>query len=335
MPWWSLQMAAVVTALHPGHRCVRPPQVREEDRPHPGAFWNGCTARVERGIEHACCALIKVRHGQIFHARQTRTGLEAPGRMEQTTDQLEEVLLDLRAHPQTELAAIVADGAYANTSVVETVTGHGFPLVSQLLRNANLKYLYAGEHVKRRGRKKTFDGKVDFHDLRRFELVFETLTQRLLTQIVWGRHGKRERRVVVVQQLASVGTGTGQAVLFSTAVTMPAHDVTALYQSRFETELVFRDEKQFLGSQDVQRRSQQGIEAHWNMVMLDLNLARLEALHAAEGGQSLVFRGEDMTSRALYALRAQVILLNLGLEARFEESSSLPSRPLNFGLKAA
>ncbi|THF69952.1 IS4 family transposase [Deinococcus sp. Arct2-2] len=345
VPWWSLQMAAVTTAMQSG--LISPLCILAIDASfhrksgkktaNLGSFWNGCATRVERGIEHSCCALIEVQHRQIFpiHARQTRTDPEAPGRMEQITDQLEEVLLDLRAHPQIELAAIVADGDYANISVVETVTGHGFPLVSKLPRNANLKYLYAGEHVKRQGRKKTFDGKVDFHDLRRFEVVCETPTQRLLTQVVWGCHWKRKLRVVVIQQLDPTETVTGYAVLFSTAVTMPAHEVVALYQSRFEIELVFRDEKQFLGSQDVQVRSQQGIEAHWNMVMLALNLARLEALQAAGGGQGLVFSLEDMKRRAYNALLAQVILSNLGLEARFEELDSLPSRPLDFGLKAA
>ena len=242
--------------------------------------------------------------------------------------------MDLRAYPQIDLAAIVADGDYANISVVETVTGHGLPLVSKLPRNANLKYLYIGEHLKRRVRKKKLEGKVDFSDMKRFEVISETPTERL-TQVVWGCHWKRELRVVVLQQLDLVGTVTGYAVLFSTAVTMPAHEVVALYQSRFEIELVFRDEKQFLGSQDVQLRSQQGIEAHWNMVMLALNLARLEALHAAGGGQVLVFSLEDMKRRAYNALLAQVILSNLGLSARFDELSSLPSRPLDFGLKAA
>ncbi|WP_168733340.1 transposase [Deinococcus sp. Arct2-2] len=326
VPWWSLQTAAVTTAMQSG--LISPLCILAIDASfhqqsgtktaHLGPFWNGCATRVERGIEHACCALIKVQHRHIFplHARQTRTDSEAPGRMEQITDQLEEVLLDLRAPPQIELAAIVADGDDANISVVETVTGHGFPLVSKRPRNANLKSLYAGEHVKRRRQKKTLDGKVNFHDLRRFELVCETPTQRLLSQVVWGCHWRRALRAVVIQQLDSTGTGTGYAVLFSTAVTLPAHDVVALSQSRFEIELVFRDEKQFL---------------------LALNLARLEALQAAGGGQGLVFSFslEDLKRRAYNALLAQVILSTLGLEARFEESGSLPSRPLDFGLKAA
>jgi putative transposase len=284
-----------------------------------GSFWNGCAARVERGMEQGCCALVEVQHRQAFpiHVRQTCTGPEAPDRTQQVTDQLEEVLTNLRAFPQIELAAVVADGNYANGSVVETVTGHGLPLISKLPRNANLKYLYTGEHPGRRGRQKQFDGKVDFRDLKRFEVISETPTERILTQVVWGCPWKQELRVVVMQQLGAAGTVTGYAVLFSTAVTLPAHEVIALYRSRFEIKLVFRDEKQFLGSQDVQVRAQQGIEAHWNMVMLVLNLARLEALQAAGGGQALVFSLEDMKRRALYALLAQVVLSNLDLSDGF------------------
>lgn len=124
-------------------------------------------------------------------------------------------------------------------------------------------------------------------------------------------------------------------LLFSTTVTMPAHEIMALYRSRFEIELIFRDAKQFLGSQDVQLRSQQGIEAHWNVVLLTLNLCRLEVLRAAGGGQDLVFSLEDMKRRAYNALLAQVILSNLDLSARFAELEHLPFNPLNFGLKAA
>jgi putative transposase len=81
---------------------------------------------------------------------------------------------------------------------------------------------------------------------------------------------------------------------FSTAVTMPAHEVIAWYQSQVEIQLVFRDVKQFLGSQDIQVRSRQGIKAHQDLVMLVLNLARAEALQANGGGQGLVFRLEDL-----------------------------------------
>lgn len=345
IPWGSLQLATVTTALESGLMsplCILAIDASfhrksGQKTEHLGSFWNGCASRVERGIEQSCCALIDVQHRQAFpiHVRQTRTGSDDPGRLEQATDQLDEVLLDLRTAPQIQLAAVVADGNYAKEPVVETVTGQGLPFISRLPRNANLKYLYDGDHPRRRGRKKKFDGKVDFSDLQRFDWVSETRAERVLTRVVWSVKWKRQLRVVVVQWLGKTGKVTGYAVLFSTAVTMPAHEVVALYRSRFEIELVFRDAKQFLGSQDVQLRSRQGIEAHWNIVMLTLNLCRLEALREAGGGQDLVFSLEDRKRRAYNTLLAQVILSNLALSARFEELEKSPSRPLDFGLKAA
>ncbi len=41
------------------------------------------------------------------------------------------------------------------------MTGHGLPFISRFPRNANLKYLYTGEHPRRRGRPKKFDGKLE------------------------------------------------------------------------------------------------------------------------------------------------------------------------------
>ena len=345
IPWGAVHRATVSTAIESG--LISPLCVLAIDASfhrksgqhtaHLGSFWNGCAARTERGIEQSCCALIDVQHRQVFtvDVRQTRTGSDAPSRLAQAADQLDDVLLDLRTIQQLELAAVVADGNYAKELIVETVTEHGLPFISRFPRNANLKYLYTGEHPRRRGRPKKFDGKVDFSDLQRFDLVSETSTERVWTQVVWSVQWAREVRAVVIQQVGKKGQVTGYAVLFSTAVTMPAHEIMALYRSRFEIELIFRDAKQFLGSQDVQLRSQQGIEAHWNVVLLTLNLCRLEVLRAAGGGQDLVFSLEDMKRRAYNALLAQVILSNLDLSARFEELEHLPFSPLNFGLKAA
>ena len=98
------------------------------------------------------------------------------------------------------------------------MTGHGLPFISRFPRNANLKYLYTGEHPRRRGRPKKFDGRVDFSDLQRFDLVSETSTERVWTQVVWSVQWAREVRAVVIQQVGKKGQVTGYAVLFSTAV---------------------------------------------------------------------------------------------------------------------
>lgn|GEM_PF-455785 len=345
IPWWSLQLQTVQAGIESG--LISPLFVLAIDASfhrkagtktdHIGAFWNGSTGHVEQGIEQSCCALVEVQHRQAFpiHARQTQTQPEAGNRMAQAIRQLDDVLHGLRALPQLEVAAVVADGNYAHQDFVQAMTCHGLPVVSKMQRNADLKYVKSGEHEKRRGRPKKYDGKVTFDDLSRFEVVSETNTERVLTQVVWRTHWNLPVRVVVVQQLNRRGQVSAYAVLFSTAVHMPAHEVVAFYKSRFEIELIFRDQKQFLGGQDAQVRAQPALEAHWNMVMLMLNVARLEALRQAGSGQGLVFHLEDMKRRAYNALFAEVILSQLGLDAYFHELHTMPSSPLNFGLKAA
>ncbi|OLV15430.1 Mobile element protein [Deinococcus marmoris] len=302
-----------------------------------GSFWNGSTGRSERGTELSCCALINVQMRQVFpiHAQQTRPKKECRDRLVQYNDQLDAVLGELEHHPEILLRAVVADGQYAKDLFVETVTGHGFALISKLQRNANLNYVYDGPDQQRRGPKRKHDGKVTFADLSRFDVVNESAAERILTQVVWGVRWKRLLRVVVIQVLDHHGQVIKYAVLFSTDITMSASEVVALYRSRFEIEYVFRDGKQFLGLQDAQMRTQQALESHWNLTLLVMNLARLEALRANNGAQTLVFGVEDLKRRAYNALFAQVILVNLGLEARFEELIANPSGPLNFGLKAA
>lgn len=219
IPWGAVHRATVSTAIESG--LISPLCVLAIDASfhrksgqhtaHLGSFWNGCAARTERGIEQSCCALIDVQHRQAFtvDVRQTRTGSEAPSRLEQAADQLDDVLLDLQTVPRLDLAAVVADGNYAKESMVETVTGHGLPFISRFPRNANLKYLYTGEHPRRRGRPKKFDGKVDFSDLQRFDLVSETSTERVWTQVVWSVQWAREVRAVVIQQVGKKGQVTG------------------------------------------------------------------------------------------------------------------------------
>ena len=138
------------------------------------------------------------------------------------------------------------------------------------------------------------------------------------TQVVWSVQWAREVRAVVMQQIGEKGQITGHAVL-STPGTRPAHEVIAPYQSHFETELIFRDAKQFIGSQDAQPRSQPGIETHWSVVSLTLNLCRLGALRAAGGGEDLMFSLKNMKRWALPASLAQVILPNPDPPKRFGE----------------
>ena len=71
-------------------------------------------------------------------------------------------LLDLEKH-------IVVDGAFAKKKWVDGVEVLDLHTVGKLRQDADMRYFYTGpKREKGSGRQKTYDGKVDWQDLRRF-----------------------------------------------------------------------------------------------------------------------------------------------------------------------
>lgn len=305
--------------------------------PGVGSFWNGCASRSERGLELSCAALIEVPRRQAFtlEARQTQAKHETADRLRQYEQQLSELLVELKTVPHSTIKAVVADGQYAKTQFMDAVQAQGHTLITKLQKNANLRYLYTGAHPQRRGPKQRYDGKVDWADLTRFDLVSQTPEERILTQEVWAPHFKRRFRVVVIQKLDHQGQVNAAAVLCSTAPTQAPLEIVALYRTRFEIEFIFRDAKQHAGLGTCQLRSTPALEAHWTTSLLVISLMRVEALRAAQPGQPLVFTLEDMKRRAYNTLYARHIFRHLGLDASFDAFLADSSGTLDFGLKAA
>ncbi|HEX8090429.1 MAG TPA: hypothetical protein VF762_16340 [Blastocatellia bacterium] len=64
---------------------------------------------------------------------------------------------------------LAVDGFYAKKKHVDGVRDRQPHLITKLRIDANLRYLYTGPRVKRRGRPKLYDGKVNFQDLGCFD----------------------------------------------------------------------------------------------------------------------------------------------------------------------
>jgi putative transposase len=298
-------------------------------------FWNAKVAATEKGLEVSCSTLIDMQTKQAFvvNVKQTQPD-EAIGRLKQYQVHLETTWMSLPATMKAKVRAVVADGYYAKKLFMDVADQQAVPLITKLQHRANLKYRYQGEHLKRRGRKRMFAGKVDFKDFSRWELVKEDDQERVITAVLYAPHFKRDLRVVIVQRLNEQGKVLSYAVLCSTDINMNPLAVKELYTLRFQMEFVFRDAKQHAGLTTCQLRSSAGLHAHFNAAFLVVNLTRAQALKDS-GSLDFVFSMEDAKRRAYNALFAQHILANLGLKAQFDLLSSLPSNPLDFGTKAA
>ena len=97
-----------------------------------------------------------------------------------------------------------------------------------------------------------YDGKVCPNDRVRFVSVSETGNVSLHTAVVNSPSPKRSIRVVY--PVRRQGGKVSAALLFSADIHLPATDICRFYKSRFQTEFLFRDAKQFTGLPDCQAR---------------------------------------------------------------------------------
>lgn len=307
-----------------------------------GDFWNSCNGRAEKGLELSCIALMDVAGGHVFplSLRQTRPKDEKADRLTQYRSQLAALFRLHRSWLKTHVQAVVADGQYAKRMFFDAVSDEGLTFVTKLARNANLMMPFTGVHPKRRGGRQKWERKVDFVNFDGWTPVASDRNERIWTHVVWAPHFQRQLRVVVVQRLGSGGKVITHAVLCSTDTNMPAETVLALYSARFQLEFVFRDAKQHAALTTCQMRSKKGLENHWNAAFMSISLARAEQMlqESARTGrpaEAHVFSMEDVRRRAFNVLFAQRILANLGLSERFADLKEHPSRPLDFGTRAA
>lgn len=172
------------------------------------------------------------------------------------------------------LRYVVTNGAYSKQKFVAGVRTLRLHQIGKLRADANLRYFYQGPKRPGPGRPKTYDGKVHFNDLSRFERL-DTEDEHIVLyhQVLNHVQLKRNLQVVVV-----VNTQHHRyAVLFSTDVDLEPLTLYRSYKARFQIEFLFRDAKQFTGLSDCQARSQAKLDLHFNASLSAASLAKLEA----------------------------------------------------------
>jgi hypothetical protein len=239
-------------------------------------FWNGSHSRTEKGLEISTLAWLDLT-GNCAYCLSVEQTPPSPGssdseatRMDVYLDQLRRVV---EAQGLSFLRYVLTDGAYSHQKFVAGVVDLGMHQIGKLRADANLRYLYQGPKRPGRGRHKTYDGKVYFSDLSRFErLDTEDDHIVLYHQVLNHVQLKRNLQVVIV-----VNTQRNRyAVLFSTDIDLEPLRLYRSYKARFHIEFIFRDAKQFTGLSDCQARSKAKLDFHFNASLSAVNIAKLE-----------------------------------------------------------
>ena len=336
--WVSLNQAAITAAVPPEHA-----QVLVMDAsfvPKSGKhtygldrFWNGSHSRAEKGLEISTLAWLDITDNCAYclSVEQTPPSAETADpettRMDVYLDQLSRVVT---THDLRFLRYVVTDGAYSKQKFVAGVRALELHQIGKLRADAHLRYLYQGPKRPGPGRQKTYDGKVNWSDLSRFERL-ETedehivLYHQVLNHVQW----KRDLQVVVV-----VHTQRNRyAVLFSTDVDLEPQRLYRYYKARFQIEFLFRDAKQFTGLSDCQARSKAKLDFHFNASLSAVTFAKLEARHQHGNGDQ-AFSMASLKRRAFNQHLIDRICEHLANGQSLEKSSPDYEALCNYGIIA-
>ncbi len=240
-------------------------------------FWNSRQRRSEKGLEVSAVAWLDITDNCAYglSVEQTppsdKTSEVQGTRIDDWLAQLRGVVCDHQLH---HLRHVITDGYYSKRKFLDGLHALGLHQIGKLRRDANLRYLYQGPGRPGPGRPKTYDGKVHWDDLTRFERVASQDDAVVLYhQVLNHVHLRRNLRVVLV-----VDTRTHRrAVLFSTDTDVDVHSLYRACKARFQIEFLFRDAKQFTSLSACQARSQAKLHVHFNASTSAMSLGKLEA----------------------------------------------------------
>jgi hypothetical protein len=170
-----------------------------------GHICNGCASRAERGLEIATLAVVDVTRRCAF----TLAVAQTPPGEEATKAKPEESRVDfytqqLRA-PRHRLPPSViyhgVDDYDAKKTYLDEVVSFTLHAITKRRSDADCWFFYTGPHPKRRGARRTYDGKLNFQALSCFEdpgTMDDAPHLHVYTAVVWHKTLQRRLRLVVL-----------------------------------------------------------------------------------------------------------------------------------------
>jgi hypothetical protein len=332
----SLNKAAITRVISPTHQqalVIDASFVPKSGKKTSGLdrFWNGSHSRTEKGLEISALAWLDITDNCAYclSVEQTPSTGEAPEpattRIDVYLDQLTRVVSEQHLH---HLRYVITDGYYSKQKFLGGVRALGLEQIGKLRIDANLRYLYQGPPRPGPGRPKTYDGKVHWGDLSRFETV-ETDDDDIVLyhQVLNHVQFQCNLRVVLVVDTKY----HRRAVLFSTDVALDALTLYRYYKARFQIEFLFRDAKQFTGLTDCQARSHAKLNFHFNASLSAVTFAKLEA-RQQPGEAASAFSMASLKRRAFNQHLIERIVQHLAEGHSLEKSSPDYEELCNYGI---
>ena len=204
-------------------------------------FWNGAHGRAEKGLEVSAFSIVDLEQltGFTLSIQQTQPTPESADRLEDDTliDRYLEHLHAVVPYLQAEETYLAVDAYFAKKKWLDGVEAVGLHSIGKLRRDADMRFFYTGPpRAKGLGCQKTYDGKVDWQDLSRFDYITDQDGLHIYTQVLNHVSLKRALRVVVLLDLSDPNKPR-YALLFSTDLELDAVVLYHYYKARYQIEI--------------------------------------------------------------------------------------------------
>jgi len=278
-PW--LDFNTELALSHGGSRFViafDPSYINKSGKKTPGVdwYWSGCAGQAKWGLEIGGLAAIDLDNHTAFHLEAVQTLIEDK-QATSLTDWYVNVIKERKETLRSISKYFVADAWFSKKPFVDQIIEMDMHLISRLRDDADLKYLYQGPPIGKRGRPRKYAGKIDTAniDTSYFELIEQNQEATVYSAVVYSKALKRNIRLVHVTYTNDKGKLT-RKLYFSTDTQMDALEILDCYQSRFQIEFLYRDAKQSTGLNDSQARSENKLNFHFNAALTAINIAKVE-----------------------------------------------------------
>jgi hypothetical protein len=300
-------------------------------------FWHGCHGRAEKGLEISAFSIVDLEHntGYALSVQQTPAPVEERADDETLIDAYLEHLYTVVPYLHAEESHLGVDGQFAKKKWLDGVEAVGLHTIGKLRCDANMRFFYSGPpRAHGSGNQKTYDGKVDWQDLSRFDYVTEQDGLELHTQVLNHVSFKRPLRVVVVLDRRNPKKPR-YALLFTTDLDLDAVTLFYRYKARFQIEFIFRDAKQFTGLAQAQTRDPQRLHFHFNASLTTLNIAKIEQRQAQPDDPPMVYSIASVKACYFNELFLKHFFSIFGWDGSWLKKSPLYQQLREFGRMAA
>lgn len=346
--WADFPQRVLTTALDPRSELSSAPEASFIPKRGKQTFglrhcFNGWAGRADRGVEISPVAVVDVTRRCAFTLAGAQTPPDAdkaPTRRDKEETRLDFYQQQLRAqrHRLPERSRYhCVDGYLAKKKYLAAVVALKLQPSTKLRSAADWRFLYRGPHPQRRGRKRKYDGKVDFPDLRRVASLGpleEADPVHLYTAVVWHMALKQKLRGVVLSN-RKAPPKPRYVVLASTDLALDGHKVVELYAARFQIEFLFRASQQFTGLSDGQARAQAALDCHFTASLATLNRVRAEELRAQTEPTPRVFSLASWQQRKFNDRLLDVFIARLALDPTWVKNQPYYDELRTYGAIAA